>query len=92
MLLGVVFADTRTRSITTGPLVVDLVPESSARYQSCVLDLEQARARLLERGVDLSETTSFAGRGEYDRFVVLTDSDGNNWAVREVPATRPAVP
>ena len=47
-------------SITIGPLVVDQVPESSARYQLCVLDIEQARAQLVERGVDVSEITSFS--------------------------------
>jgi catechol 2,3-dioxygenase-like lactoylglutathione lyase family enzyme len=79
-------------SITLGPLVVDKVPESSARYQLCVLDIEQARAQLVERGVDVSDITSFSGGGPYDRFVFLTDPDGNNWAVQEVPATRPALP
>lgn len=79
-------------SITLGPLVVDEVPESSARFQLCVLDIEQARAQLVERGVEVSEITSFAGGGPYDRFVFLKDPDGNNWAVQEVPATRPAPP
>ena len=78
-------------SITIGPLVVDEVPESSARYQLCVLDIEQARAQLIERGVEVSEITSFAGGGPYDRFVFLKDPDGNNWAVQEVPAKRPAL-
>jgi len=78
-------------SITIGPLVVDEVPESSARYQLCVLDIEQAREQLIERGVEVSEITSFAGGGPYDRFVFLKDPDGNNWAVQEVPAKRPAL-
>lgn len=77
-------------SITLGPLVVDEVSESSARFQLCVLDIEQARAQLVERGVEVSDITSFAGGGPYDRFVFLKDPDGNNWAVQEVPATRPA--
>ena len=78
-------------SITIGPLVVDAVPESSARYQLCVLDIEQARAQLLERGVEVSEITSFRDGGPYDKFVFLKDPDGNSWAVQEVPATRPAL-
>jgi len=78
-------------SITIGPLVVDEVPESSARYQLCVLDIEQARAQLIERGVEVGEVTSFAGGGPYDKFVFLKDPDGNNWAVQEVPAKRPAL-
>jgi catechol 2,3-dioxygenase-like lactoylglutathione lyase family enzyme len=78
-------------SITIGPLIVDHVPESSARYQLCVLDIEQARAELIERGVEVGEITSFAGGGDYDKFLFLEDPDGNNWAVQEVPAMRPAL-
>jgi catechol 2,3-dioxygenase-like lactoylglutathione lyase family enzyme len=77
-------------SITIGPLVVAEVSESSARFQLCVLDVEQARRELIERGVEVSEITSFADGGPYDRFLFLQDPDGNNWAVQEVPATRPA--
>jgi hypothetical protein len=77
-------------SITIGPLVVDEVPENSARLQLCVLDIEQARAQLIERGVEVSEITSFGDGGAYDRFFFLNDPDGNNWAVQEVPAVRPA--
>ncbi len=77
-------------SITIGPLVVDEVPQSSARLQLCVLDIEQARGQLVERGVEVSEITSFAGGGPYDRFFFLEDPDGNKWAVQEVPAVRPA--
>ena len=77
-------------SITLGPLVVDAVPESSARFQLCVLDIEQARAELIERGVAVGEITSFRDGGPYDRVVFLQDPDGNNWAVQEVPAERPA--
>jgi catechol 2,3-dioxygenase-like lactoylglutathione lyase family enzyme len=78
-------------SITIGPLVVDEVPRSSARYQLCVLDIEQARAQLIDRGLEVSEITSFSGGGPYDRFVFLEDPDGNSWAVQEVPSSRPAM-
>jgi catechol 2,3-dioxygenase-like lactoylglutathione lyase family enzyme len=78
-------------SITIGPLVVPEVPESSARFQLCVRDIEKARAQLIERGVEVSDVTSFGEGGPYDRFVFLKDPDGNNWAVQEVPATRPAL-
>jgi len=76
-------------SVTIGPLIVDEVPESSARFQLCVLDIEQARAELVERGVEVSDITSFGGGGPYDRFLFLSDPDGNKWAVQEAPATRP---
>jgi hypothetical protein len=58
----------------------------------CVLDIEQARAQLVERGVEVSEITSFADGGAYDKFFFLKDPDGNNWAVQEVPAVRPTLP
>jgi predicted enzyme related to lactoylglutathione lyase len=75
-------------SITLGPLVVDEVPKDSARLQLCVTDISAARATLVERGVQVSEVTSFADGGPYDQFVFFQDPDGNNWAVQEVPAIR----
>jgi catechol 2,3-dioxygenase-like lactoylglutathione lyase family enzyme len=78
-------------SITIGPLVVDEVPENSARLQLCVLDIEEARAQLIERNVEVSEITSFSEGGAYDKFFFLEDPDGNNWAVQEVPAVRPGL-
>jgi catechol 2,3-dioxygenase-like lactoylglutathione lyase family enzyme len=78
-------------SITLGPLVVDEVAESSARFQLCVLDIEAARKELVGRGVDVSEVASFRDGGSYDKFVFFKDPDGNNWAVQEVPETRPAL-
>src|SRR5690242_12141490 len=77
-------------SVTIGPLVVDEVPESSARLQLCVTDIGAARAQLLERGVEVGEIVHFAGGGAYDSFAFFKDPDGNNWGVQEVPATRPA--
>ncbi|HSX21392.1 MAG TPA: VOC family protein [Gaiellaceae bacterium] len=83
-------------SITIGPLVVDEVPESSARYQLVVPDIEAARKQLLERGVDVGEVMQFGAKGpepghggSYNAFVFFKDPDGNNWAVQEV-TTRPA--
>lgn len=78
-------------SITIGPLVLEEVPENSARFQLCVLDIEHARQQLIDRGVELTEITSFADGGAYDKFFFLKDPDGNNWAVQEVPAVRPAL-
>jgi predicted enzyme related to lactoylglutathione lyase len=75
-------------SVTIGPLIVDKVPENSARLQICVADIEAARAQLLERGIEVGEVVHFTGGGPYDSFVFFTDPDGNNWAVQEVPASR----
>jgi catechol 2,3-dioxygenase-like lactoylglutathione lyase family enzyme len=78
-------------SITIGPLVVDEVPESSARYQLVVDDVEAARKQLLDRGVDVGEVTQFGHQGQqpghggnYNAFVFFKDPDGNNWAVQEI--------
>lgn len=78
-------------SITIGPLVVDEVPESSARYQLVVNDIEAARKQLLDRGVDVGEVTQFGSQGpvpghggNYNAFVFFKDPDGNNWAVQEI--------
>jgi catechol 2,3-dioxygenase-like lactoylglutathione lyase family enzyme len=79
-------------SITIGPLVVDKVPESSARLQLCVADVEAARAELIARGVEVGEVVHFRDGGPYDSFVFFRDPDGNNWAVQEVPVERPALP
>ena len=83
-------------SITIGPLVVDEVPESSARYQLVVPDIEAARKQLLDRGVDVGEVMQFGEKGpepghggSYNAFVFFKDPDGNNWAVQEI-TTRPA--
>jgi hypothetical protein len=40
--------------------------------------------------VNLPQITSFRDGGPYDKFVFVKNPDGNNWAVQEVPATRPA--
>ena len=78
-------------SITVGPLVVDTVPESSARFQLVVSDIEAARRTLLERGVEVSDVQQFGQRGpepghggNYNAFVFFKDPDGNNWGVQEV--------
>jgi predicted enzyme related to lactoylglutathione lyase len=78
-------------SVTIGPLVVDEVPESSARLQLCVTDIEAARAELAGRGVDVGEIVHFRDGGPYDSFVFFKDPDGNNWAVQEVAADRPSL-
>jgi hypothetical protein len=67
------------------------MPEPSARFQLCVLDLEEARTQLLERDVDVGEITHFGDGGPYDSFVFFADPDGNNRAVQEVPASRPTL-
>ena len=50
-------------SITIGPLVVDEVAESSARFQLVVNDIEAARRELLDRGVEVSEVQQWGDEG-----------------------------
>jgi catechol 2,3-dioxygenase-like lactoylglutathione lyase family enzyme len=78
-------------SITIGPLVVKEVPESSARFQLVVNDIEAAKRELLGRGVAVSEVQQFGDEGpkpghggNYNAFVFFKDPDGNNWGVQEV--------
>ena len=78
-------------SITIGPLVVDAVAESSARFQLVVNDIEAARRELLDRGVEVSEVQQWGDEGpkpghggNYNAFVFFKDPDGNNWGLQEV--------
>ena len=78
-------------SITIGPLVVEEIPESSARLQLVVNDIEAAKRELLDRGVEVSEVQQFGDEGpkpghggNYNAFVFFKDPDGNNWGVQEV--------
>ena len=59
--------------------------EVKGGLQLVVSDIEAARAQLVERGVEASEVQTF----DWGSFVFFQDPDGNNWAVQEVPATRP---
>jgi predicted enzyme related to lactoylglutathione lyase len=46
-----------------------------------VADIEQARAELESRGVEVSEVNDFP----WGRFVFFSDPDGNTWSVQEIP-------
>jgi catechol 2,3-dioxygenase-like lactoylglutathione lyase family enzyme len=58
-----------------------------------VVDIEQARAELVERGVQTSDFFHFdrgeqtaglhPGRGDYESFFAFADPDGNGWMVQE---------
>jgi uncharacterized glyoxalase superfamily protein PhnB len=49
-----------------------------------VTDADQARAQLLERGVEVSEVDE----QPWGRFVYFSDPDGNTWAYQQI--VRPA--
>jgi catechol 2,3-dioxygenase-like lactoylglutathione lyase family enzyme len=71
-------------SIAIGKGTVDTEPGSIKGLQLVVDDIEDAKADLSSRGVDVGEVQDFP----WGRFVFFTDPDGNGWAVQEIQ--RPA--
>lgn len=67
-------------SIAIGTGITDAAPGSVAGLQLVVSDIQQARAELAERGVEVSEVQEFP----WGSFVFFGDPDGNRWAVQEV--------
>jgi predicted enzyme related to lactoylglutathione lyase len=59
-------------------------PPGSAQLQLVVEDVHDARAELLERGVEVGEVQEFP----WGSFVFFKDPDGNDWAVQQLPAWR----
>ncbi|HZO64383.1 MAG TPA: glyoxalase superfamily protein [Kribbellaceae bacterium] len=55
-------------------------PGSVKGLQVVVTDIEEARAELAGRGVDVTEVQDFP----WGRFVFFSDPDGNGWAVQQI--------
>ena len=68
-------------SIAIGTGLTDAAPGSVAGLQVVVHDIEQARAHLLEGGVDMSDVQVFP----WGSFVFFSDPDGNAWSVQQLP-------
>ncbi len=68
-------------SITFGKGITDAEPGSVKGLQLVVDDVKQARAELVERGVEVSEVQEFP----WGSFVFFSDPDGNAWAVQQLP-------
>jgi catechol 2,3-dioxygenase-like lactoylglutathione lyase family enzyme len=68
-------------SIAFGEGIGDMAPGSLHALQVVVDNADDARADLVERGVDASEVAELA----WGRFVHFADPDGNTWAVQELP-------
>ena len=67
-------------SIAIGKGVVDGEPGSVKGLQVVVADIEEAKADLSGRGVEVGEVQDFP----WGRFLFFSDPDGNGWAVQEI--------
>lgn len=85
-------------SISVGVGITDAEPGSHRGTHLVVADIEEARAELVGRGVDVSEIRHYdreAGEwrpgvdpdhGRYASYADFRDPDGNTWVLQEVPA------
>src|SRR5512141_419194 len=82
-------------SIVVGDLPAqnEMAPGSMRGLQLVVADAAAARAELLSRGVEASETTVFDER-DGGTFFGFSDPDGNTWAVQQLRARgeKPLIP
>ncbi len=81
-------------SIAFGVGITDAAPGSVRGLHLVVTDIEQARAELVGRGVEVSAIKHMGaegwqpgpnpGRGDYESFADFADPDGNIWVLQEV--------
>jgi predicted enzyme related to lactoylglutathione lyase len=67
-------------SIALGTGVTDARPGSATGLQLVVSDIEAARTRLLDGGVEVSEVQDLP----WGRFLFFADPDGNRWSVQQI--------
>jgi catechol 2,3-dioxygenase-like lactoylglutathione lyase family enzyme len=82
-------------SITFGIGITEAQPGSVKGTHLVVADIDAARAELVGRGVEVSETRHFDGtewrpgtdprHGRFQTFADFADPDGNTWVLQEVP-------
>ena len=80
-------------SISVGIGITDAVPGSVRGMHLVVTDIEEARAELVARGVEVSEIRHMGSsgwvpgrdpeRGDYNSFADFSDPDGNTWVLQE---------
>ena len=68
-------------SIALGKGLVDSSPGSLRGLQLVVSDINEARAELLGRGVEVGEVQTFP----WGKFIFFSDPDGNSWSVQQLP-------
>jgi catechol 2,3-dioxygenase-like lactoylglutathione lyase family enzyme len=86
-------------SITIGIGITDATPGSYRGTHLVVTDIEDARAELVERGVDVSEIRHMGAEGwepgpdperrDYGSFADFRDPDGNTWVLQEARRSEP---
>jgi len=86
-------------SITIGVGLTQSTPGSVQGLHLVVTDIEQARAELVGRGVEVSEPFHFGaegqtpglhpGRESYGSFATFSDPYGNGWLLQEVKSRNP---
>jgi predicted enzyme related to lactoylglutathione lyase len=69
-------------SISIGQGLTSAAPGSVEGLQLVVSDINAARARLVDGGVEASEVQEYP----WGLFVFFSDPDGNRWAVQQIPA------
>ena len=80
-------------SIVIGTGLPSSTPGSVQGIQLVVPDIDAARAKLLEGGVEVSPVQYYDGSvrvdgrgGDWNSFIFISDPDGNGWVVQERPA------
>jgi catechol 2,3-dioxygenase-like lactoylglutathione lyase family enzyme len=68
-------------SIALGRGIVRTAPGSVQGLQLVVSDVEEARAQLIGRGLEVAEVQTFP----WGSFVFFQDPDGNGWSVQQLP-------
>jgi catechol 2,3-dioxygenase-like lactoylglutathione lyase family enzyme len=81
-------------SITIGTGVSAAAPGTYEGLHLVVVDLEEARSALVERGIEVGEPFHFGAEGQssglhperadYGSFASFEDPDGNTWLLQEV--------
>jgi len=71
-------------SIALGKGIVGTAPGSVQGLQMVVSDINEARAQLIARGLDVGEVQIFP----WGSFVYFHDPDGNGWSVQQLPPRR----
>jgi predicted enzyme related to lactoylglutathione lyase len=86
-------------SISIGTGITPSAPGSAQGLHLVVTDIEEARAELVARGIDVTEAFHFGPEGQttgldpkrqdYGTFATFSDPDGNGWLLQEVRSRAP---